>query len=767
MLFGVGKLLEERPSLVTESLDLSAFFGLLLSVAENQSLNVSISALHLWTKLLSSDVYARLPATAGLFGQLLELCSQRLIKYESLPEDSTNPSILILRDEIDTMPEKHAFLGNYARFCEQIVTKVVEQQPADALYHILGQADRVLEHLYDGEPAFQSKVYSKTSVPVLRIDAQFNVIEAALKGCARWLSHPNDLQSEGQQDVLLSNVQTWCERLITLTFEDPLVIERVIQLAVIVATGPLKRNAPFALKVFDYTLNTRCPKDPSYRAYDEAVTDLESLRLHHLQRLAMRFPDYFITVFDELEQRVNAVSHATANDQQTRVRYSSILFIITHRATSIDPGPRQYRMEQFVQPLVSQWQSDDLSHSLSSFDSFCQVLGMGGIQQYASSRAIHRIQDWPSQPLDDEGRVLQQNMQKALEMLPLRATKTILSVSTEKLEPNSRTYTMACELWRKQIPSILPNLLQLIRLAHAFHDPQNWTNLPPEMSGIVRRFLTDRFWQVGISTGSRDEFYAKVGDTKTSLEGLASSVRATVRAARETSYRILFYMSLFRDDFYSFEDLPDPLARALFTDACALSTHQMSVLVDMIRPIIETCPAKSRAHFLPPMLIGLFEQLDRKAGAEWDRIEHKTRSTTDDDNLSDEMRDESILRQLTFTSVMLVVALLEPQKQRKQTREKVRQDTLELTLHRTSPSPSSKHVKWDGQWGFVRRRRLHARLCSEHTIGAEACDTLLHSCTRHARHKILQLHHPCSTIHRPRLRGRRRCSDRSPRVHLE
>ena len=694
MIFDVGRLLEERPSLVTGSSDLAAFFGLLSTVAESQSLHVSIPALHLWTKLLSSETYGRLPAVTALFGRLLEISSHRLFRYEALPEDSSNPSILFLKEDVDTMPEKHAFLGNYARFCNQIVTMIVEQQPTDALYHILGQADQVLNHLYDGEQAFSSRDYSKTSLPVLRIDAQFSVIEAALKGCAKWLCHPNSLQNETEQDVLVSNLQAWCERLLTLTFEDPLIIERVIQLAVVFATGPLKRNAQFSFKVFDYTLNTRCRDDPLSRAYDDAVKDLESLRLHQLQRLAMRFPDYFITIFDEIERRIHEVSQATATEEQIRVRYSSILFIITHRATSVDPKPREHRLEQFLQPLVSQWQNSELSHSLSTFDSFCQVLGLGGIQQYASSRAIHQIQDWPSQPLDDDGKALQDHMQNALEYLPLRATKTILSISTERVEPGSRTYGMACELWQRNIPLILPNLLQFISQAHAFHDPANWTGLPPGMRTIVHRFLTDRFWQVGISTGSRDEFYAKVGETKTSLEGLASSVRATLRAIRETGYRILYYMSLLQDHFYSFEDLPEPLARALFTDACALSTHQMSVLVDMIRPIIETCPSKSRAHFLPPILMGLFEQLDHKAGAEWDRIEHRTTSASDDDNLSEEMRDESILRQLTFTSVMLVVGLLDPQKPRKSASNNSALGNLALNLDRSSSLKS--HIERDG-----------------------------------------------------------------------
>ena len=205
-------------------------------------------------------------------------------------------------------------------------------------------------------------------------------------------------------------------------------------------------------------------------------------------------------------------------------------------------------------------------------------------------------------------------------------------------------------------------LIAIYSQAHAFHDSSNWINLPPNLKHIVQRILTDRFWQVGISSGSRDEFYAKVGGTKTTVEGFASSIRATVRAVRETGYRILYYMSLLGEQFYSYKELPGPLSRALFTSASALSTHQMSILVEMIRPIIDNCPVAQRSHFLPPMLSALFEQIDRKARIEWDRIEQKTAKASEDDNLDDEMRDESILRQLTFTSVMVVVGLLDPQK---------------------------------------------------------------------------------------------------------
>lgn len=660
MIFNIGRLLEERPSLIPEGSNLAGFFALLLGIMKNQSLHVSIPALHLWVKLLSSDKIRNSQAIVALNGELLETCSHRLVRYESLPEDSDNPSILFLNEDVDTMPEKHAFLGNYARFCNQIVEFVVQKQPMDALYHILGQADQVLDHVYDGEPGFQASMYTKTSIPHLRIDAQFMVIEAALKGCLKWLTSSENATVEHVHEVMMSNLQVWCDRLLSLTFEDPSIKQRVLQLAVGFAVGPLKRNAQFALRIFDCILDTRCPEYPGCVAYNEAVKDLQSFSLHQLQRLAMRFANHLVSIFPEVEQKLMSVSQIVAPDEQTRARYSSVLFIIMHRATSVESRIRQTRLDEFLQPLINQWQNPALDQSLSSFPEFSRMLGLESLQQYLASRAVHQIQDWSSHRLDDEGIILQKQMQSALDALPLRATKTILSVSVERLEETSEAFSMACEVWQKNIPVILPNLLRFISQSQAFHDPVNWSNLPPEMMDVVRRILTDRFWQVGISQGSRDEFYAKVGETKTTMEGFASSIRATVRTIRETGYRLLYYMSLLGEHFYSFEELPGPLSQALFKDACALSPHQMTILVDMVRPIIENCPDKSRSHFMPPILSVLFEQLDRKASSEWKRIEERSRVAAEDDDLTCEMKEESILRQLTMASVLLVVALLEP-----------------------------------------------------------------------------------------------------------
>jgi exportin-5 len=81
---------------------------------------------------------------------------------------------------------------------------------------------------------------------------------------------------------------------VTYVWQDPSIKQRVIQLAVGFAVGPLKREPRFALKMFDYILDTRCPEHPGSVAYTDAVRELQAFSLHQLQRLAMRFPNDFV-----------------------------------------------------------------------------------------------------------------------------------------------------------------------------------------------------------------------------------------------------------------------------------------------------------------------------------------------------------------------------------------------------------------------------------------------------------------------------------------
>jgi exportin-5 len=192
-----------------------------------------------------------------------------------------------------------------------------------------------------------------------------------------------------------------------------------------------------------------------------------------------------------------------------------------------------------------------------------------------------------------------------------------------------------------------------------FSEPATWNNGSEESKAILSRILKDRFWQVGISSGSRDEFYSRVEQSKSSLEGLASAIRGTLRVVRDKSYRLLSSTALLGDTIFRYEGLPNVMAKAIFEHSEALSTHQTGQIIEMMRPIIELCPPDAREYFLTPLLIAMFESLDRKISSEWATIE-QNKAASENDDLQEEMKSESILRQLTYNSVMLVVRILDP-----------------------------------------------------------------------------------------------------------
>lgn len=275
---------------------------------------------------------------------------------------------------------------------------------------------------------------------------------------------------------------------------------------------------------------------------------------------------------------------------------------------------------------------------------------------------VHEIPDFSQHQLDAEALQLQQDLTDKFRDLPIRGTKAFLAVSTEKLKPGTNPYNVAAALWHDCIPVILPNLLKFLTNAHAFHNPANWAGLPLDFQPVVRRILTDRFWQAGISSGSRDEFYENVSKTKTTMEGLSSSIRGAIRMVRESCYSILWCMSRLDIHFYGIQELPGPLAHALFANAHVLSSHQMSILLNMARYIIDDCPATLRHHFLTPLLATLFTQVDRKVSFEWQALTEKGQVSLDEDKLAEEMKEESILRQLTYIAVLIVAGLVDPQK---------------------------------------------------------------------------------------------------------
>jgi exportin-5 len=647
---------------VPEGSDLPGMFQLLYDICRNPSLVVSIPVLHCWTKLLRSRIVRDSSTVTSMVGGLLETCCARLIRYEVFPEDSQDVTILFLNEDIDTTPERHAFLGNYRRFCADVIDVLVRRTPVEAMAHILSQATTNFQNLYSRQPHFQPQNFSKHSEPVLKVDAQVTIVDAALKGYFKWLStHGSEPQEdERKRNAMEESFEQWSGQLLQARFEDPEIAKKVITLMATFSTKALAERPAFALNFLQYMLTIRLADDPNYPQYSEAVKDLERVCSLEMQKLAMKFADDFMNVYGDLEQRINEVINDPTSDERQRMAYSAFLFIIIHRCTTLDRETKEARMRQMLNQVKDAWQNDEFSNAISSFQSFCGIVGMGQLPDFLSTNNFRGVQDWTEQPLGSDGQALQTAITERSQQLPLRLTKTLLAASTEKLKDDSPAYELAAALWAEAIPVVLPNLLQLVSHAQAFNDiDSNWSYLPPELQQVIRRVLTDRFWQAGISTESRDDFFARVSGSKSTYEGFASTIRGTIRQIRESSYYILYSLTRFKEFFYGIPNLSGPLSQALFGHAHALTAHHLSVLLTVSTHLIEGCPPHLRPQFLPAMLEGLFRELNRKISTEWDEVRRQIADSGGNDNLTDEMKTESILRQLTYSSVSLVAVLLD------------------------------------------------------------------------------------------------------------
>ncbi|QUC18798.1 uncharacterized protein UV8b_03039 [Ustilaginoidea virens] len=662
MLSCLGDHLERKFEEVPHNAASSEFLQLLIEVAQNPSLMVSIPILVTWTRILSHRTLGPSDLVSSTIAPLLEVCSSRLVRYENLPDDSNDATYLFLMEDTDTVPERHAFLGNYRRYSSQIIEQIVQLKLVDAISYILGRTEYILQNLYEGQPAFDKQTYKKHSMPALRVDSHFTVIEATLKGYVKWrLYHVRD--HEQQVAEIESNLEAWCNKLLEMNFQDPMIRKRSLQLLVFFSTTALNQNAGFMLKVLQHILLTWPTLEPDHRAYNDAVKDLQSDSMIELQRLAVEVPDHLLGVYDQIESRVSEMMASGALDEKRSLAYKSFLFLIIHRADGVDIQTKTQKLSEFIEPVKAQWQTDAVRTSLKSYAHFCQCLGLDKARGYLASRRAHEVSDWGSCELDAEGLSLQAELEERLKTLPLRPTKSFLAFSVERLDKASPAFQASCALWQEGFSGILADVLEYLRYAHATHNPASWTDWPTERRGMVDRVLCDRFWQSGISEGSKDDFYARVLDKKKTMEGLASTIRGSIRFVRETAYAIIYCMSRLDLQFYGFDGLSGPLSDALFSDSTWLSTHQQNNLLNLVRYLVDDCPVDHRTRFLPQLLTACFRQTDAKIHGEWDKMEKQETTVVEDEaGLKEEMKAESILRQVTYTAVMMIADFLDPTK---------------------------------------------------------------------------------------------------------
>jgi exportin-5 len=653
-------------------LDASAFLKFMITIARHDSLIVSIPAVHSWDRICGNQHWRRNPVVSDCVSELLQVISPRVVQYDQLPEDTEEPAVIFVNEEIEIFPERQGFYLNYRRLCSQVVEWVCYIHLEQAVHFVLSQVDTALLTIQQQDSSFNPADFRRITPLSLHADAQFSIADAAFKGLDRYLSSRS--QGSDEQKELGGQVREQCKTwaltmLSKYRFNDPSIIQRQIKTVVEISSKALRSDTDFAVSVLEHILASFIPLKPEHASYSHGVQELWTYITAELRRLAQYHADYFATFYDQLSAKFGEIIANLQADGKVQIEsrfqtdLKSILFLIMQRAPVADLNQQQSRLWAFLEPLSTAWSDTSLHESLASFESYCKSQGFDNVAPYLSAINAGQIEDWTTVETNQDGLHIQQQMQEAFARLPLRETRVLLATSTERLEQNSTMHQLICELWAPMMPQILEGVLKITSYNHRLHDSTTWTNSPMELAVVIKRVLRDRYWQSGISEGSMNDFHSRVKQTKSTLEGFASSIRGRIRTNLEQCYSIIHALGRLGDRYFGMQQVPQMIAETVIGSAAPLSSHHFSVLLQMLPKLIEECPPKQRQHFLTPVLCTLLEQIDTKLTSEWHKAQNRKERTQDGDSLSDEMRDESVLRQTTYKAVNMVALWLSPRRE--------------------------------------------------------------------------------------------------------
>ncbi|KAI7101405.1 hypothetical protein KC324_g20977, partial [Hortaea werneckii] len=327
------------------------------------------------------------------------------------------------------------------------------------------------------------------------------------------LSHEEPIFAKAEADRQQAEqaLQEWSYGIMNTHTDDPEVAAMVLQTLVsILRTLKSAGIEQFVLHVVQHLLTMQLHDEPAHTAFSDSVKSFEGLRVVELQKLALTFSNELLQVYHELEPRIGVLAQKHSEDVRLVWGYKAFLFMIIHRANNIAPNERLARLQEMLAPVYEAWQDQSLSKSVTSLESFCEALALENLADFFQQHGFHRVADWSAQQLDASGQARQAVIKERNDSIPLRMTKSMLAATTEKLKPDSEEFETACALWAPLIPVIFPPLMKMLRHAQAYHNMSNWNQLPDELQQVVKRSLQDRFWQSGISSESKEDFYKRI-----------------------------------------------------------------------------------------------------------------------------------------------------------------------------------------------------------------------------------------------------------------
>lgn len=659
----LGEFVENEKSFsLPSSADFEGYFRLMLEICGHPSLMVSGLVLQFWCSVLRIEKLARIPQVEQLFPRLLRTAVERCINYEDMPRG--NLSKQYMEADFDSKQEATQFYKSYQRYMEDILRLMVCRIPLIGMQFI---RERMMEY-------FQSESGWKTMNTVLETKedpayvlgcAQFVLVESAIRGASRWQIWAEAEERQQLGDQVTSFMAAWAQEMLELHTVDLEMQRRTIEC--LVQFAPLlKDNDQLLFKILERVLQACTselpPEVPEFDEQRERVMELRMASGTELNRLAYMVPEALAKIYDDLE-RVIADLITTKNIREHEsVSFKSFLLVASQRS---DMPNKEQKFINIVDPVLARWTEESTIKGLADLEWFLERVGVVQIDQYFRNRGITAATNLLETPIDDAGRQLKAELkQKWQAIFPIRPSRIFIQYTIERLDHQSPEYKYLLSMWKPRVQPILPHILQLIAQIMAYHNPANWKQLPAEVQNFVRISCTERFWQVGISMQTRAEFERANQAASRTLRDFADSVGHVVRYTREYAFLTLGSISQLEETMYEIPGMGTLLARALVSTTEGVTSHAWRHMISLVvRNVVKNCPAAYVKPFLTEFLPSFLSTINQVLVTMWQRQEQcglqlERDEAPDDEDLSEEMMEEYLLRQLTAITDRLLIDLV-------------------------------------------------------------------------------------------------------------
>lgn len=638
--------------------DVDLYLNLVIKTTRHPSPIISGLSLQMWVTTLRIDDLSAKPQVVNILMDLLEIAAARMINYTTIGEHTESKKYLDF--DFDSVLDSASFLTNYKKFNEDIVRITICKMPEEGMKWL----ERRLE-------AFFSSPIGNTCIVDPKLDemseaynygiAQFNVIENSIRGVSRWRIWYTGEDFDARNNKLNSLVEDLGERLLAMQLAAPLLIRKQVQ--TMVQFAPLLKDvSPLMFKVLEKILVTATFEYPDNITDDEreVIRDLRTSCGTELNRLAYIMPESLKNIFQELENAISEILLSKKVSNHESVAFKSFLLVIASRSSISN---KEELFAKIVDPELLAWSSPETEKGLMDLHWFMERIGIVEIAQYFQKRNITATTNLLEAEMDEEGRILKNRLKdRWSSIFPIRATRIFIQYSIEKLDLDSPEHVALLRLWRPRVRPIIPHILQLLTQIQAYHNPENWRDLPEAVQTFLRYSRMERFWQQGVSIQSKERFIEESVKAALTLREFADSVGHLIRYTREYAYLTIGSLSQLDETLYEVPNIATSLWNALAGDTAGVTLHSWKHMINScLRSVVKNCPIKYVNVFMAELLPKALFDIDRLIVERWDKVYRnglQLQGNEDDATLSEEMMEEHMLRQLTATVVRLLMDIV-------------------------------------------------------------------------------------------------------------